>query len=467
MTTNDQKKKCETVLEIILNSNGFQTNIPEANPELQDHLVNLFFIDGKDPINLDNLQAKEGTDRTGSYPPGLVEKLRPTRRIVRWLGKQPYSKYMEAYLRCLNAHTSANTYLFFLMDYLEYSNLNCIQFVEMEPRLRHDSMVKWLHNLADRNLKKSSKKIMITAVEKFLQANLQEYFPKALHMFITDNDCNEIGGWEAYENADIIRMLACATMLRTIALIHFFKDTGARPGSLCDPVIRMKHLSRMSDGCYSIRLYDSSPDGVSESSTTGLHVFMTKEGTDAIENYHNFRKSHGEVFTSETPLFASSSKRQDHLTVYDVYRIFKELHEKASIQKVRIGSNPRGRNSKAMVYGFRKRYQNALVLNGTIHVRVIDKLMGHKGELHNRYFRPSKEQLYQEYLKVAPTLMVGTEAKLKIEIEEKNKRLAELEVKEKERIQLAGENEKLKHALLDKVLNSQNSEDKDKEMTEE
>ena len=51
--------------------------------------------------------------------------------------------------------------------------------------------------------------------------------------------------------------------------------------------------------------------------------------------------------------------------------------------------------------------------------------------LDNHYFKPELEQLYDEYKKAIPDLMIDQSMKLKLELEKKDNQLSSLEVKDR------------------------------------
>ena len=66
-----------------------------------------------------------------------------------------------------------------------------------------------------------------------------------------------------------------------------------------------------------------------------------------------------------------------------------------------------------------------------------ERLMGHSTtiQLDNSYFRPNDDQLFSEYLKVLPDLMIDEKYRLRDELEKKQNKIDELQ-SSKERILL-------------------------------
>ena len=366
----------------------------------------------------------------------------------------PISKSLERFRHSFHSTSTERTYLRYFNEFLEFIQKTHLELVSMDAELRQWNLEKWVISLNSRGFRKGGIITRLAGVEKFLDMNRCIYFKKPLHALVKDNGSDEIGGNCPYTTDEIRMMLEYPRALRTRALIQFYASTGARTNAISDPELRIKHLFAMSDGCYAVRIYDNSKNGYSESSKHGLWVFLTPEARNALDDYLNHRRSQGEEICNESPLFASQSKKKDCMTVADVYRVFKELFPHVGIKRIKIDDTKLGRFDKATIYGFRKRFETILVRSGIKH-EVIEKLMGHKSELSERYFRPTKEELFSEFLKIIPELTIGTSEKLKLELESKSKRLSELELAEKQKNELAVKVEKLERALLDKTLGNQ------------
>ena len=86
-------------------------------------------------------------------------------------------------------------------------------------------------SLSETGLKGVTTRKMLAGVMKFLDMNRKLYHKKALLGLVRENrnKSDEIAGSMPYTNAEIKRMLDGTKKLRTKAIIHFFKDTGARP----------------------------------------------------------------------------------------------------------------------------------------------------------------------------------------------------------------------------------------------
>lgn len=342
--------------------------------------------------------------------------------------------------RLRNGIEEEKTYLDYkkqLDKFCTHTRLSYDDLVKLEIDDLQNHLEDWVMSLSEKGLKGVTTKKMLAGVMKFLDMNRRLYHKKALVGLIRENrnESDEVAGNVPYTSNEIKRMLEGTKKLRTKALIHFFNDTGARPQALTDPVLRMKHLSIQYDEngkdtrCYAIRVYDNSPDGVSENSKHGYWVFLTPEGRNALDSYHKSRKLNGEVFDKETPIFATYSKvgegrvKNRHLALHGVYDALELVIKSAGIERKKIDE----RFDKAIVYGFRKRFNTVLKLGESINSNIAEKLMHHKTGLDGRYLTPTRDECFTEFRKAILDLTVDDSERLKI----KNQKL-EIEKNEQE-----------------------------------
>jgi integrase len=333
--------------------------------------------------------------------------------------------------------------------FLEYVKKSHDEILALEINDLQDTIEDYVMSLGERGLKGSSTRVMVAAVEKFLDSNRKLYFKKAVFGKIQDNGnpTEEIAGRIPYTTEEIRRMLSVTTKLRTKALIHFFASTGARPQSLLDPVLRMKHLFEMSDRCYAIRVYDLDPTGSSENSKHGYWVFLTPEARQALDNYHKARKLNGEKFDDETPLFDTENEgsKNTHLGLGSVYDIVNGVIKAAAIPRRKIDS----RYDKPIVYGFRKRFNTILKIDSAINSNIAEKLMAHKKGLDGTYLTPTREECFAEFRKAIPDLTIDDSERQKITIRKFQAERSELETTKLEVNELKEFKERFLHLLED------------------
>lgn len=231
------------------------------------------------------------------------------------------------------------------------------------------------------------------------------------------------GGAKAATDDDAFQLIdACINRLET-ALLHFLLSTGVRPGAIIDPILCVKHLIKMPDGCYAIKVYDESKEG--------YWAFLTPEAAKALDNYMDWRRKNGEEITSESALFRPTrKKKQWYLKDNTARDIIYKIIARTSIKRVKTGN----RYDKAVIYMFRKRFNGKLKLDeNQINSSIAEKLMAHNSKeikLDTNYLDIPIERLFKEFKKAILELTVSDEERQKVTIQKKQKRIDELEKKE-------------------------------------
>jgi len=262
----------------------------------------------------------------------------------------------------------------------------------------------------------------MSGVELFFDMNKVLYYKRILRKLLPGND-KEPGGKLPYTTEEIERMLSVTTKLRTKALIHYFASTGSRPAGIEDPVLRLKHVEDMPFGCKSVYIYDGSKQG--------YWAFLTPEASNSLENYFSKRKLRGEILTDESPVFSNMDNgrtQRDYLSQYSARQRINDAIIRAGIERTKKGN----RYDKAIIYGFRKRFNTILKLNNDVNSNIAEKLMAHKRGLDGTYLQPTKEQCFAEFTKAIPELTISPAERQRAVIETKNKKIVELESKNEE-----------------------------------
>jgi len=342
----------------------------------------------------------------------------------------------------LNAPESIKVYVKNLKNFMKFAGYEN-QYNEF-LKLPEDEIQTFLENYTllyrSKGLKGRTIRGYLSAVELFLDVNKVRYFRKALHLLFPKDD-EKAGGNKAFTDDDVLEQLGATTSLRNKALIHFFASVGGRPAVLWDPPLLYKNVYPMPYGCKAVLLYI---DSKSE-----YWAFLTPEAARALEKYRDERIRDGEKITPESPVFAikEDMKRRrinngNHLTSGALYQIFHTILGNTTIERVKRGN----RYDKAVIYGFRKRFNTILKLDNEINSNIAEKLMAHKNGLDGVYLAPTKEQCFAEFVKAIPALTLDKSESLQMKLSKAEK------VKDEEIVELKGEIKAI-YKLLERIRN--------------
>ncbi len=253
-------------------------------------------------------------------------------------------------------------------------------------------------------------------------------------------------GFMPFTTKDVQSMLDATTSKRNKAIIHFLASTGSRIG-VFDYDLSMKHLKDMGSSCMAVLIYADEKDE--------YWSFLTPEATNSLNDYFQQRQDDGEKFTKDSPIFRSKYflgiEKTKPLRLKSVQSLIFRILGNSEVKRVKVNKN----YNIQMAHGFRKRFNTILKLDSNVNSNLAEKMLGHSitHRLDNTYFVPKVEDLFKEFKKAIPELTISEELKLKLENENKTKRITELESRDQEIEKLKARFEAVEN-LLDKSLKS-------------
>ena len=204
------------------------------------------------------------------------------------------------------------------------------------------------------------------------------------------------------------------------AVVHYLASSGARSGSIEE--LKMKHLKTMPKGCKSIQVYADTKDE--------YYTFIHHEAVEALEQYFEFRRKSGEIITPDSWVFPRGYTATLPLRSCDVSVSFSHSFR----NRIDLGSFRDNRYDIETVHGLRKRWNTILKSNPDINSNHAEKIFGHSStySLDNTYHKPLLEQLFDEYQKAIPELIIDEKYRLKTKINEQQDEIGLLKEKNNE-----------------------------------
>jgi len=244
-----------------------------------------------------------------------------------------------------------------------------------------------------------------SAISKFLFVNDRIVNTKKLMMFLPEAEKRK---QRAITNEECQELLSHSSTNRTRAIIHLFCATGARPEALVN--VRMMDIGQMPDDCQSLVLYADTKNE--------LTTFIHSEASKAVNEYLNERKESGELLKPESYLirptvFIVNEKIPQPVSIHVLESVLDNSMRRAKIKRKKVDEH---RYDLALCGGFRKRFNFILKRNPNISYPIAEIFMDHKMRMEAHYLTPTKEELFEEYKKAIPELMLDESAKLKEEL---------------------------------------------------
>jgi hypothetical protein len=229
----------------------------------------------------------------------------------------------------------------------------------------------------------------------------------------------------AYTAEEIDKALQTAD-LRMKVIILLMTSTAERIGSLVD--LTLGNITKIEEcGIYKIIVY--------EGTSHEYYVFCTRECASAIDNYLNYRIRCGEEieFNEKTNRWGPSaipllrqqfdeddvlkSRQAKFMQTPAIRRVLTAHLVRCGLRTMEhpIGDNPnmikRCRKPVALGNGFRKFAISSFIRAGLNH-EIREMLVDHDTHLDKNYFRPSEEEVLEEYMKAEPYLTIDPNVRL-------------------------------------------------------
>lgn len=244
-------------------------------------------------------------------------------------------------------------------------------------------------------------------------------------------------GFEAWTTKDIQKMLLVCNTKRQRAIILFLSSTGARLGVL--PDLRIKHIKTKEESYKKIIIYE----GEKEEYMT----FLTPEASQALDEYLDERRKDGEIISDSSYVFRKryqvGSGKPHNMSNNSLADIISRIIRNSGIIREKDGK----RFNIQINHGFRKRYATILKLVSDVNQNIAEKLLGHKNGLDGVYFVPTEEELFEEFKKAVPELIINDAERLRARNNELEAEKTELDKEKIKVMNLKSDLEKLKSDL--------------------
>lgn len=265
--------------------------------------------------------------------------------------------------------------------------------------------------MSEKRISRQYKIVIFSAIKHACEMNDIILNWKKLKKFIksekTDNSIN--GKDRGYLQEEIQKILEFSDQrLKTAFLV--LASTGIRIGAL--PSIKIGDLERI-DNMYKITVYSGDNEE--------YYTFCTPEAAKEIDSYLDFRTRRGEKITQDSYLivrkFSPVTEVKGKPFKYDALKTtLQNCIDSTGLGKIDHG-NPHKRKQIPIFHGFRKFFTKQLV-DSKLNPEIREMLLGHKIGLASAYYKPTEQEMLNEYLKAVDALTINEENRLKSKIEQ-------------------------------------------------
>jgi integrase len=212
----------------------------------------------------------------------------------------------------------------------------------------------------------------------------------------------------AYEHPEIKRLIDYSDH-RVGAIFLFLASTGIRAGALRH--IRLEHLEDMGN-VYKLTVYPGEDEE--------YFTFTTPECKHAIDSYLEFRIRNGESISPTSYLFVQQYNKFKRIRAkpYSTHSIENLLQSWLVNSGIRTWDpvNRFKRKQVPRLHGFRKFFTTQLA-NARVSPEIREMLLGHRIGLASAYYRPTEQDMLDEYMKAVDNLTIEPSMRLQRKVE--------------------------------------------------
>jgi integrase len=275
------------------------------------------------------------------------------------------------------------------------------KFLSLPPIEQTNIIIKYL---VEKKVSTQYKNLIVATIKHACDMNDVLLNWKRIKKFVRSTKTgNEIAGRDrGYTHQEIQKILEFSDQrIRTAFLI--LVSTGIRIGALTP--LKVGDLEKIDD-LYKVTVYS----GDKEQYTT----YTTPEAAKEIDNYLAYRRRRkGEHITSDTHVIVQRNGQP--FKGYSLRSVLQDTIERTGLKE--IGSKFK-RKETPLLHACRKFFTKQL-MDSKVDKAIIELLHGHDIGLTGRYYRPTEQDLLNEYLKAVPLLTISNEERLKFKLEER------------------------------------------------
>lgn len=311
---------------------------------------------------------------------------------------------LELFLQSIRSPETRSNYELLFQKYIEYVS-NEDLFFENNPRLIEKKIIDFILSLRDQGKSCSAIRNYLTPIKSFYKINDIVLNDNKILKFLPEQ--LKIGDDRGYRHEEIRKMLEIADE-RMRAVILLLSSSGIRAGAIPTLVLGNLQDSKLI---------------VYQGSKEEYFTFITLEAKKAIDSYLDMRARYGEVLDNKkSPLIREQFDIRDSFAIKNP-KIMKtnSLAWRIAMIAERSGIRIRGRDKNKRqnimrAHGFRKFFTEQCV-NAKINPEIREMLLGHKIGLMSSYYRPSEQDMYEEYQKAEDNLTIDPANRLRKQLE--------------------------------------------------
>jgi len=303
---------------------------------------------------------------------------------------------VKLFLKSCRSSATKQNYEVSFQKYIEFVGENNL-FFDNNPRLIEAKIIEFILSLRDEEKSYYAISNYLYPIKAFYRINdivlniykISKFMPERI----------KVNRDRSYTHEEIDKMLEIADE-RMRVVILLLASSGIRVGAI--PSIKLHNIQ-------------DSKVTVYESTNEEYFTFVTPECKKAIDFYLDFRSRYGEKLNDNSYLIREqfdirNPGKPRHVIHKTLQWNLRTLAIKCGIRK------PKTLHYVMVAHGFRKFFTTQLI-NSKVNSEIREMLLGHKIGLASCYYRPTEEEMYEEYGKAIDNLTIDPANRLQRKIE--------------------------------------------------
>ena len=301
---------------------------------------------------------------------------------------------IELFMDSIKSNETKIKYSSYLKKYMKLQGLNDLLH-ETDPRLIEREIIDFINKMKKEGMNWGAIHNYVSMIVSFYKINDVVLNTTKITRFMPEQ--RKVKKDRDYTHEEISKMLEIADE-RMRVVILLLASTGIRIGAI--PSLKIRTVDDMK-----ITVYENAKEE--------YFTFMTPECKQAIDSYLDMRSRYGEKLTDDSPLIREQFDIRDNFAIGTCKGIGRELLQ-WKLRDIARRSNVRSKQVP-IAHGFRKFTMKQLV-DSKINPEIREMLLGHKIGLASAYYRPTEQEMYNEYMKAINSLTINEENRLKIKV---------------------------------------------------
>jgi integrase len=315
--------------------------------------------------------------------------------VQRSASESAIDKPMELFLSSIRSERTREGYILYFKRYQKFIGIDTDPFFGNDVKAIQDKIIEFVVDMKAQGKGYSTIHNYASAVLAFYKINDVILNVTKINRFIPP--ARRVRNDRSYDHDELLKLIETADE-RARVMILLMASAGLRQGAI--PSLKIRHLQDRK-----LIVYENEPEQ--------YFTFITPECKKAIDSYMDMRKRYGEILTPESYLVREQFDVRDQFHISKA-RPITTAGIKWKMIDIAKRAGVRSKDVKAS-HSFRKFFTTQLI-NSKVNPEIREMLLGHSIGLTGAYYKPTEQEMFEEYEKALDNLTIDPTQKLKREI---------------------------------------------------